>query len=92
MPIFYLHLCNGNGFIEHQEGTNLSDLAAARAKAIDGLRDLSAHELRRGMLNLASFIEIEDEAHAHLATVHFTEAVSVTTKHTSRAGDSKGAW
>jgi len=84
MPMFYLHLCNGTGFTEDLEGSDLPDLDAARSQAIEGLRDVAANEMKAGELNLASFIEIEDETHTHLATVHFTEAVSVTTKHGTR--------
>jgi hypothetical protein len=39
MPRFYLHACNGSGFIEDEEGTDVADAAAAREKAVEGLRD-----------------------------------------------------
>jgi hypothetical protein len=76
MPLFYLHVCNGNGFVEDEEGTEFPDLAAARLAAIDGLRDILAAEVRAGVLRRASFIEIEDEAHRLVLTVPFSEAVS----------------
>ena len=78
MPTFYLHLCNGSGFTEDQEGSDYADLDAAHKAALDGLRDIMAHEVRGGELNLGSFIEIEDEDHKFRMTVAFSEAVHVT--------------
>lgn len=75
MPKFFLHICDGNGFVEDEEGAEWPDLAAARASAIEGLRDVLAGGLRGGTLDLASFIEIEDENHQLLETVTFAEAV-----------------
>jgi len=34
MPLFYLHVCNGNGFVADEEGQEFADLAAARAEAV----------------------------------------------------------
>ena len=78
MPRFYLHICNGSGFVEDDEGQELADLDAARNVAVDGLRDILAGELRSGDLNTASFIEIEDEDHQWVATVSFEDAVRTT--------------
>jgi hypothetical protein len=72
---FYLHVCNGNGFTEDEEGQELPDLAAARRVAIKGLRDIIASELQAGELNLGSFIEIENSRHEMVATVELEEAV-----------------
>jgi hypothetical protein len=77
-------LCNGNGFTEDEEGCDLPDLASARERAIAGLRDVLAGELRNGEIDLGSFIEIEDQDHAHLMTVPFAEAVRLTTEHAKR--------
>lgn len=79
MPRFYFHVCNGSGFTEDDEGSELADLSEARANAIRGLRDIMATELKRGELNLGSFIEIEDEAHELVMTVPFADAVDVVT-------------
>jgi hypothetical protein len=77
MPLFYLHVCDGDGFNEDEEGHNLPDLEAARAAAIRGARDLMAEEMRRGELNPASFIEVEDSNHNHLFTLLFSDAYRV---------------
>ena len=84
MPIFYFHVCNGNGFVEDEEGTELPDVATARKQAISGLRDIMASEMKEGEINLGSFVEIEDEDHELVATVPFIEAVHVTTVHGER--------
>jgi hypothetical protein len=78
MPRFYMHISNGRGFLEDQEGIELADEDAARAEALAGARDLMAGELRNGELDLSSFIEVEDEAHRLLFTLHFSEAVKLT--------------
>ena len=79
VPRFYFHVCNGSGFTEDDEGSEVADLSEARANAIKGLRDIMASELKRGELNLGSFIEIEDEAHELVMTVPFADAVNVAT-------------
>lgn len=80
MPIYYLHICNGTGFVEDEEGSDCADLEAARQAAAEGLRDILAGELRDGALNTASFIEIEDENHKLVATVSFQDVVRVTSE------------
>ena len=77
MPRFYLHICDGVGFVEDTEGHELPNVDAARLKAIEGARDLIASEVRDGVMNLSSFIEVEDEDHTHLFTLSFGEAVTI---------------
>jgi hypothetical protein len=77
MPRYYLHICNENGFTEDDEGLDLPDLDTARLKAIEGLKDVLATELLEGELDLGSFIEIEDEQHQLLMTIHLSEVVRV---------------
>jgi hypothetical protein len=84
MPRYYLHICNGSGSVEDEEGAELPNLEAARVKAVEGLRDIMASEMKRGEINLGSFIEIEDENRQLVMTVPFTDAVSVTNRTGSR--------
>ena len=77
MPRFYMHISNGNGFAEDDEGVELADVDAAREEALAGARDLMAKDLRKGEINLSSFIEVEDEAHRLLFTLHFSDAVKL---------------
>lgn len=81
MPRFYMHVCNGNGFVEDQEGVELSDRDAARERAVEAARDIMASDLRKGELDLSSFIEVEDEGHRLLFTLHFSDAVKLTARH-----------
>jgi len=77
MPLYFFHVCNGNGFTEDEEGRELADEAEARAAAVAGARDIMAEEMRSGQLNPASFIEVEDSEHRHLFTVPFSEAYTI---------------
>ena len=85
MPRYFLHVCNGTGFVEDEEGLELRDEDAARAKAIEAARDVMANDLRGGELDLSSFIEVEDEGRKLLFTVQFIDAVKLTTHHTGEA-------
>ena len=77
MPCFYFHVCDGEGFCEDPEGLELPDVAAARDSAIRSARSMMVEQLMAGKLNLASFIEVEDEERNLLFTVTFEEAVTV---------------
>jgi hypothetical protein len=77
MPHFYFHICNGTGFVEDEEGQELPDIAAARATAITSARDIMATDIRIGELDLASFIEVEDEDRQWLFTLLFLDAVDL---------------
>lgn len=77
MPKYHLHICNGSGFTEDVEGHEYADTDEAVEAAKRGIRDLMAGELQRGEINIASFIEIEDERRQLVRTVAFTEAVAV---------------
>ncbi|HET9638551.1 MAG TPA: hypothetical protein VFP12_05025 [Allosphingosinicella sp.] len=77
MPLFFFHVCNGNGFTEDEEGRELADEVEARSAALAGARDIMAEEMRSGQLNPASFIEVEDSEHRHLFTLPFSEAYTI---------------
>ena len=75
----YLHLCNGLGYLEDEEGEDHIDLAAAKEEAGKALREVTAAELVQGVLNTGSFVEIEDEDHQPLEIVHFLDVVKLET-------------
>jgi hypothetical protein len=75
VPRFYFNLCDGAEFVKDDEGIELSDYAAARRKAVEGLRGVMAGDLLTGDLNTASFIEIEDESHELIELVSFADVV-----------------
>ncbi|MEO5772766.1 MAG: hypothetical protein ABIQ32_01430 [Sphingomicrobium sp.] len=81
MPRFFMHICNGNGFIEDHEGMDLRDESAARDQAILSARDVMTGDIRDGQLDLTSFIEVEDDSGKLLFTLNFAEAVQITHKH-----------
>ena len=85
MPRFYLHVCNGSGFVEDEEGLELPGPEAARDAAIKGLRDIMAGEMQKGEIHAGSYIEVEDEDRRLLTTVFFREAVRVTSGPAARA-------
>jgi hypothetical protein len=81
MPRYYFHVCNGNGFTEDEEGQDLPDLDAARSVAIKAARDIMASDVMRGMLDLSSFIEIEDADKKLVHTLGFEQAVDMAERH-----------
>jgi hypothetical protein len=81
MPRFYFHVCNGNGFVEDEEGQELPDLDAARESAVRSARSIMADDVQRGMLDLSSFIEIEDSENRLVHTLGFGDAVDLTERH-----------
>jgi predicted homoserine dehydrogenase-like protein len=85
MPRFYLHVCNGTGFTEDQDGLEFPGLEEAREAAIRGLREILAGELKEGQLNQASFVEIVNDAGELQSIVSFEDAVNVTTERPDRA-------
>lgn len=84
MPLFFLHFCDNEGYHPADEGLDCADLAAARGKAIVGLRDTLCGQLEMGHLNIGAYIDIEDGAHHHLETVQFTDAIKITSHTASR--------
>jgi hypothetical protein len=85
MARYYFHLSNGNGFVPDEEGQEHPDLEAARAAAVRSARSIMASDVQRGLLDLSSFIEIEDGAHRLVHTLTFEDAVDLTERH-SQAG------
>ena len=81
MPRYYLHICNGTGFVEDEEGRELADESAAPAEAILAARDVMSADLRRGELDLSSFIEVEDEGRNLLFTLTFADAIEIKSRH-----------
>ena len=81
VPRFYLHVCNGTGFVADEEGQELPNLEAARAEAVKSARSIMASDVQRGMLDLSSFIEIEDADHQLVSTLGFQDAVDLTQRH-----------
>jgi hypothetical protein len=45
MARYYLHICNGTGFVEDEEGAELPGDQEARHLAVQGARDLMSSEI-----------------------------------------------
>jgi len=60
-----------------EEGSELPDLAAARARAFAGARDMACAEVLQGHLTLDHRIEVVDESGELVWTVRFSDVVSV---------------
>jgi hypothetical protein len=77
VPKFYFHL-HSDVDVPDDEGVELPDLAAARARAVRCARVTFAEVAKdEGRVVLHHRIDIEDEHGAVLATVYFRDAVEV---------------
>lgn len=76
MPRYYFHVHDDKTVLD-EEGTELADVAAARAEAVIGARDIMCDQLRRGQLNLAYWLEVEDDQGRHILTLPFRAAVEI---------------
>jgi len=76
MPRYYRHIRQGDQLIQDPEGIELPDLDAARADALQGIRDIIAEGIRRGREDwLYDAIVLADEAGQGLMTIPFIEAL-----------------
>lgn len=72
MPRYCLHVCNGDGFTQDEEGRELPDVHAARTRAVRCLRDSTASELTDGILKTASFIGAPTHLISETAVVRYS--------------------
>jgi len=63
MPQFFIHVENGFGFMEDQEGLQCPSLGHAKIAAINAAADLIADELKGGKAQVRATFYIEDEQH-----------------------------
>lgn len=77
MPVYRFHVFNDID-APPEESEDLPNLASAHLKAIDYARDLAAHAVRQGRLNLTHRIEVEDNEGTSLLTVTFADAIDIT--------------
>lgn len=77
MPRFHLHIYNHTGDTIDQEGSECRDLAAARGKAIAGIRSFLSAELLEGKVDLRGHLDIADDGGRVLDRIDFHEAVKI---------------
>ena len=77
MARYYFHIHDRFGLLWDEEGTELADLEAVRARAIGDARTLMAADLASGRIDLNDFVEVADEAGAVVLTLNYAEAVTI---------------
>jgi hypothetical protein len=77
MPLYRFHVINDIDAPD-MEGLDLPSLSDANLHAIDAARDLAAHAVKQGRLDLKHRIDIEDADGKQLLTVTFKDAIAVT--------------
>ncbi|MET0376648.1 MAG: hypothetical protein ABW128_20640 [Rhizorhabdus sp.] len=76
MPNYRFHVINDIDAPD-DEGAEHPNLADAHLKAIDYARDLAAHSVRQGRLNLSHRIDVEDDGGNVLLSVSFGDAIEI---------------
>jgi uncharacterized protein DUF6894 len=76
VPRYYFHVFNDQTSLD-DEGQQLPDLEAARARAIEGAHSLMADALKAGRIIVSHHIAVENEQGELLMNVTFGEAVEV---------------
>lgn len=76
MARYFFHLHN-DVEVRDDEGIELADDAAARGFAITNARDMAAHSVRGGRLNLTHSIEVVAANRRAVTIVSFSDAVAV---------------
>jgi len=77
MPRYFFHLRTNHDRLEDEEGTELADLAAAQAEALECAIEAICHRLEGGWVQsgrnvLAGGFEVTDETGALALTMPFT--------------------
>jgi hypothetical protein len=77
MLLYYLHIRDGTELLLDPEGSNLPNLEAARAEAIEGARQLISEAVRTGSpLHMQRAFQIDDADGHTLLSVPFTDAIN----------------
>lgn len=86
MPRYFFDVSEAQSSYADEEGTELPDLAAARAAAIKGIRSILCSEVMRGAISLRGLISIRLESGAVLEKVPFGAAVRIEERAPALAG------
>jgi hypothetical protein len=79
VPRYFFHLCEPDDRIQDEEGVLLNDLQSARQFAVKQCRALIGASAQQGVVDLRSWIEIQDDQGVTLATAKFSQAVKLVT-------------
>jgi hypothetical protein len=91
MARYHFNVRNGCGYLEDEEGQELSDTEQARSIAVAGARSLLSAEVLDGDLDLRGRIEVTDERGEIILVVAFDQVVSVKTGELPTAGEERQA-
>ncbi len=76
MARYYFHSYNDVRAID-EEGADHGDLAEVRAYATASVRDMMSDDVKRGVLNLGSRIEVEDEHGTVVLVLYYRDAIEL---------------
>jgi hypothetical protein len=77
MPLFLFHLRDGVDRTLDPEGLELPDTDAVKRKALEAARDVTAHGIIDGKLDLNLRIDVEDENETIVYTLAFRDAFEI---------------
>jgi Domain of unknown function (DUF6894) len=78
MPVFFLHVRDGDQLTRDLEGSTLYDLQAARDEAIKSARELMADSIvSEGRIGIDRSIEVSDATGFTLLVIPFRRAVTM---------------
>ena len=76
MPLYFLHVQDGDELVQDSEGQQFDDLEAAKAEAILVARELMAEALRTGRpIGLTKAVLIEEAEGGAISRVSFADAL-----------------
>jgi hypothetical protein len=61
MPMYFVHIVEGDALTPPTEGTELPDLAAMQRLAIEAVADLVADAVKRGERDYQGRLDVQDE-------------------------------
>jgi hypothetical protein len=78
MPHYYFHSIDGVDETLDPDGVELSGLAAVERMALQAARDVMAHGVVGGALDLNCRIEVRDESAALVHSLRFPDAIQIS--------------
>ena len=79
MGRYHFNVRNGSGYMEDEEGQELSGTDQARSIAVEGARSLLSAEVLAGDLDLRGRVEVTDEQGEIILVVDFEQVLTVKT-------------
>ena len=77
MPLYFLHITEGDEFIPDPEGIERHDLAAVQKAALDGVSDLIADAVKKGDRDYRGRLDVEDENGEKVLTLTYACPVQI---------------